>query len=313
MGTSPERKVYFRKRFRVQTNDQDEIQLDASVLRGYRMKLALLNAGALLIVSLSTGVVGAQVPDAEKAPPLRALLIGGGCCHDYPAQIQIITEGISQRAHVAWEVFHGATGRDREIIVYQTDDWTHGFDVVVHNECSRAVEDVEFVDRIVRGHTLHGVPAVVIHCSVHSYRNAATDEWRKLLGVTSRRHEKGGRQLDVVNRAQDHPIMRGFPGSWKTPNGELYVIEKSWLECQVLGTAYGVETKIDHPVIWTNRYQNTRVFGTTLGHHNETMIADKWLDVVSRGVLWVCDQLQQDGTPASGYAGTGIAAIKDSN
>ena len=241
----------------------------------------------------------------DSTAPLRALLVTGGCCHDYPTQIQIITQGLQQRANVTWEVFQGDKNRDREIRVYQTENWSRGFDVVVHNECYGGVTDVEYVQRIVRGHTRNKVPAVMIHCSMHSYRHAKTDEWRKLLGVTSRRHEKGGRQLDVVNRTSNHPIMKAFPGSWQTPNGELYVIERSWPDCQILATAYGLDTQQDHPVIWTNQYEGTRVFGTTLGHHNETMKANEWLDVVARGLLWSCGKLNDDGTPHDGYAGSG--------
>lgn len=264
---------------------------------------------AILLLLFASGAIVAATngpqDESKRAKPIRALLITGGCCHDYPNQIQIITEGISQRANVVWEVFHGSTARDRQLAIYQTDHWTDGFDVIVHNECYGAVEDVEFVERIVRGHADRGVPMVAIHCSAHSYRNAKTDEWRKLLGVTSKRHERGGKSLDVINRAADHPVMKAFPGKWATPNGELYVIEKAWPECVPLATAYGKGTKQDQVVIWTNEYKKAKVFATTLGHHNETMLADEWLGVVSRGLLWSCGKLDDDGNPKRGYEGTG--------
>ena len=88
--------------------------------------------------------------------------------------------------------------------------------------------------------------------------------------------------------------MKAFPGSWQTPNGELYVIERSWPDCQILATAYGLDTQQDHPVIWTNQYEGARVFGTTLGHHNETMKANEWLDVVARGLLWAAGRLDEE-------------------
>src|SRR5665213_1652799 len=40
----------------------------------------------------------------RAAEPIHALLITGGCCHDYKAQIKILTEGISARANVTWNV-----------------------------------------------------------------------------------------------------------------------------------------------------------------------------------------------------------------
>ena len=246
---------------------------------------------------------------AEKPQPLRALMIAGGCCHDYPQQILIMKQGLSQRANVEFEVFHGSSGRQRQVPIYQTDDWAKGYDIIVHNECYGGVEDVAFVERIVRGHTKHGVPAIVIHCSMHSYRAAQTDAWRKLLGVTSRRHEPGGGPLRVIARTAEHPIMQGTPKQWSTPFGELYVIEKTWPNMTTLATAFGKQTQVDQPVIWINEFEGVRLFGTTLGHHNETMLTDEWLDVVARGLLWACGKLEADGSIQRGYEGTGKAPI----
>lgn len=271
-------------------------------------KFSTLLLFSVIILAHNT-VSLAQENNAEQVKPLRALLVTGGCCHDYPRQIEIITKGLSQRVNIVWEVFHGAVDGPGRLAIYQTDHWTEGYDIIVHNECYGQMADAAFVERIVKGHTDRGVPAVVIHCSMHSYRNAPTDEWRKLIGMTTNRHEQGGRRLDVVKRAPNHPIMQGFPGSWKTPNGELYVIERSWPETEVLATAYGIDTQVDHPVIWTNTYGKVRVFGTTLGHHNETMMSTEWLDVVGRGLLWACDKLQNDGSPTAGYGGTGVGPL----
>ncbi|MFT5304022.1 MAG: type 1 glutamine amidotransferase [Mariniblastus sp.] len=244
-----------------------------------------------------------------KPKPIKALLIAGGCCHDYPNQVTILTQGISQRANVEWEVVRGNSSRDRQLPIYHSDDWAKDYDVIVHNECYGAVEDVEFVERIVAGHTKYNIPVVAIHCSMHSYRNAKTDVWRELLGVTSRRHEKQTGSLDVVNRADQHPVMKPFGASWRTPAGELYVIEKAWPNCLPLATAYGVQGKADQTVVWTNEYKGVKVFGTTLGHHNQTMLCDEYLDLVTRGMLWSCGKLNQDGTVMSSFEGTGEAEI----
>ena len=244
----------------------------------------------------------------DKPKPLRALLIAGGCCHDYPKQNLIIKQGISQRANIEWEVFHGVNDRKRKLPIYQTEDWAEDYDIVFHNECYGGMTDAGLVERIVRGHTKHKVPAVVIHCSMHSYRNAKTDAWRKLLGVTSKRHEPGGGPLQVVARTS-HPILVGVPKQWKTPFGELYVIEKTWPNMTVLATAFGVQTQQDQPVIWTNEFEGVRLFGTTLGHHNETMMTREWLDIVARGALWAAGRINAEGNIADGFTGSGIAPI----
>src|SRR6476661_9002719 len=83
-------------------------------------KLAGILSALLLAVTL-----------ARAAEPLKALLITGGCCHDYEAQKKILTEGISARANVTWTIIHeGANdSRDTKFSIYNKPDWTKGFDV----------------------------------------------------------------------------------------------------------------------------------------------------------------------------------------
>lgn len=267
---------------------------------------------AWVLFLLLPAILPAEDKPAESAAPprLKGLLITGGCCHDYTNQIRIITEGISQRASVAWDVVHeGDGGREHRISVYSRPGWAKKYDVIVHNECFGMVADDQFVQAIAAAHH-EGVPAVFVHCSMHSYRSApvGADAWRELIGVTSRRHE-GHHSEHVRTLVADHPVMRGFPAEWKTPNGELYVIEKVWPNCTPLAQAAGVETKGDHPVIWVNTFGKARVFGTTLGHHNETMNSDEWLGVVSRGLLWTVDGLDDSGRPRPGFEGTGVKPI----
>lgn len=263
------------------------------------------------LVSLSSSTSpSVDAGETKKATPLRGLLITGGCCHDYKNQIRIITEGLSQRVNIEWDVVHeGGTGRDHKISVYKKDGWAKKYDVIVHNECFGGVEDADFVRSIAEAHH-EGVAGVFIHCALHSYRSAGAgaDSWRELIGVTSRSHE-GKRALDVKNVNADHPVMSGFPKEWKSPNGELYKIEKHWPNCTPLARAYGKDTQKDHTVIWTNKFGKARVFGTSLGHHNETMNNDVWLGVVSRGVLWSTGHLTEDGAAEAGYEGTGVKPI----
>ena len=259
------------------------------------------------VFSLTAILIGNRHGLAEDAQPkLKGLIVVGGCCHDYEKQKVILSEGLSQRVSIEWDIFHGPNGRDTKLDVYKGKDWIKKYDIVVHNECYGALKDNEWVEALAKAHTENGIPAIVIHCSMHSYRAASTDAWRKLLGVTSRRHEKGKRQLDVQNVAQDHPIMQGFPRMWRTPNGELYVVEKAWDTTKPLATSFSPETDVDQMCIWINEHEGAKVFGITLGHHNETMMAPQWLDVTARGLLWCVGELSEDGTPAEGFAGTGV-------
>jgi type 1 glutamine amidotransferase len=259
---------------------------------GFRVSFVIALAALLAGLSIS----------ARAAEPIRALLITGGCCHDYEGQKKILTEGISARANVTWTIIHegDSNSKTTEFSVYKKDDWTKGFDVVVHNECSGMVTNIAFVEHIAKGHA-DGVPAVVIHCSIHSYRNSSTDEWRKLLGVKSMRHQQR-RPFEVATIKPEHPVMKGWPAKWKDDPDELYEILKVWPDCTPLAEAITPDKPSDrHPVIWVNKYGKARVFGTTLGHGDETMSRTEYLDLVTRGLLWACDKLDENGKPKAGY------------
>ncbi len=228
----------------------------------------------------------------EAVKPIKALLITGGCCHDYTAQKMIIAEGISSRAQVEWTIAHqGGSATNSKIALHQQADWASGYDVIVHNECFAHIEDKAWTQRVLKPHQ-EGVPAVVIHCAMHCYRDK-TDEWFKFLGVTSHRHG-GNFAIDVSNKAVDHPIMKDFPETWKTPKGELYHIAKVWDTATPLASGYSPETQSDHVCLWTNEYNKARVFGTTLGHHNEEMKDPVFMTYLTRGLLWATNKLDDE-------------------
>ena len=83
----------------------------------------------------------------------------------------------------------GGRGTVGKISLYDNPNWIAGFDIVIHNECFADVTDPAYLRNITSAHK-GGVPAMVIHCSMHSYRAAEVDDWREFLGVTSRRHTK---------------------------------------------------------------------------------------------------------------------------
>jgi type 1 glutamine amidotransferase len=241
----------------------------------------------------------AAVFAADKTKPLKVLLVTGGGFHDFTAQSKTLSEELPKRVNVELKVVQEGTTREHRMSIYENADWAKGYDVIIHNECFGMVADPTFTDRIAAPHKA-GVPAVILHASVHSYRNAPTDEWRQVIGQKSMSHEKR-RDLVVKSVMPDHPVMKGFPATWNDPQDELYKIEKTWPNVIPLAKSYGEETKQDHVVIWLNTYGKGRVFTTTLGHLDETMKTDVYLDLVVRGLLWTCGKLGDDGKPLPGY------------
>jgi type 1 glutamine amidotransferase len=268
------------------------------------MKYLTIIAATLSFVSAASLGFGADVQ------PLKALYITGGCCHDYTKQKLIISEGVSARANVTWEIVQeGGSATKHRVSLYEKPGWSKGYDIVVHNECFAEIEDAAFIENVLAEHR-NGTPAIVIHCTMHTFRSLKTDDWREFLGVKTTHH---GPQhpLDVRNLKAESPIMQGFPEVWTTINEELYAIDKVFPTATVLASAMEkkqdkatgkwVDTTKDNPVVWINQYGKGRVFGTTLAHNNVTMQNTNYMNMMARGILWACDKLDEKGQPKPGY------------
>ena len=243
-----------------------------------------LVAGASLVVVLSAAAAGQQAPPAQAR--IRALVVSGGCCHDYMLQDKILVDAVDKALPVDWTIaLQGGRGTRGRMPLYSEADWFKGYDIVVHNECHADVDDPEFIRRITAAHRA-GVPAMVIHCAMHSYRAAAVDDWREFLGVTSRRHTRQ-HNISVKIADPEHGAMQGFKADWVTPMDELYVIDKVWPNTKALATAVSPEDKREYPLVWANEYNGARVFGTTLGHGNDTWHDPVFQDLLVRGFKWV--------------------------
>ena len=243
---------------------------------------------AFFLISLFATAGRTTAAPAAPAPagkPLRALLITGGCCHDYQTQATLLTAATKSLANVEWTIVQeGGSTTKAMIPLYDKPDWAKGYDVVVHNECFADTNDADYIRKITAAHK-GGTPAVVIHCAMHTYRAAAVDDWREFLGVTSRRHDHQS-AYPVRRVAADHPIMRNFPEQWTTPQDELYVIEKLWPKARALAVSTSEKDGKEYAAVWTNDYYGTRVFGTTFGHGLATWHDPVYVAMIARGVLW---------------------------
>jgi type 1 glutamine amidotransferase len=272
------------------------------------MRKLLVAALGLLAVALA--VVRADEKPAAK--PVKALLVIGGCCHEYNKQKDVLTKGVSARANVEWTVAYDSdTSTSHLNPVYEKTDWAKGFDVVVHDECCSDVKDPTIIDRILTPHK-DGLPAVVLHCGMHCYRSEGFPKatpWFDFTGLPSTGH--GPQEpIAVTFTDKDSPITKGL-ADWTTIKEELYNNSAGKLldtahplaaGKQVYKDKNGKEVPAESVVAWTNKYNDkTRVFATTLGHNTETVADDRYLDLVTRGLLWATGHLTDDGKPATGY------------
>jgi len=260
------------------------------------------SAAGLVLLAAAVAGLSAAPPAADEDRPIRALLVIGGCCHDYKKQKDLLTRGVSARANVQWVIAYDPDTTTKHLNpVYEKDDWAKGFDVVVHDECSSDVKDVATVEKILAPHKA-GLPAVVVHCGMHCYRTEGFPKatpWFEFTGLTSTGH---GPQLPIEVAYTDpaSPVTKGLTG-WTTKNEELYnnLTVKLHETAQPVArgrqvvTAKNGEKRTEEAVVaWTNRYNGkTRVFGTTLGHNNDTVADPRYLDLIARGLLWSVDKL----------------------
>lgn len=239
----------------------------------------LLSLAILMIATV-------HAEEGGKEAPLRVLLVTGGCCHDYTFQTKQFIEAAKKRGvDVDWTVVNeGGKKTFAQIDLYKDANWATGYDVIVHNECFAKTSDPEYIRSITQAHQA-GANSVVIHCAMHTYREAKIDDWREFLGVTSRHHEHKS-NYPVVVTDKEHWITQAIPEGYKTPMDELYIIEKVWPKTKVLATSVSEKTNKTQPVFWTNEYGKARVFGTTYGHSNETFSDEVFLEVIVRGLQW---------------------------
>ena len=114
--------------------------------------LSHLNILAIFIALNVTGLADDTKKDDKKiysGKKLKALLITGGCCHNYVFQSTALTSGIEEKVNVEFTVVNeGGTGTKAQIPLYDDPDWAKPYDVIVHNECFANTVDPEYIKKI---------------------------------------------------------------------------------------------------------------------------------------------------------------------
>lgn len=237
---------------------------------------------------------GDSVEEADAAiveplnPPLKALILTSpGVYHNYEQQTWDLAHGIVERANVRFDVSLAEPER------WKTTDFSDGYDVLIYNICMADNQDAELIANMRRQTEELGVPALVIHCTMHSFRD--TELWWPLYGLKTKAHEPERALKQVQNGP--HPILTGIPEDWVLPKDELYI--NLDFTGQSLLSTLGEDDK-PHTTAWIDYQGLTPVFGTTLGHSEETMKNSAYHQLLANAVLFVTGNLTSDGQPAPG-------------
>ncbi len=276
------------------------------------------NLKKILVFGALASSVACHCVRPSETKPLRALLITGGCCHDYAAQKDILKTGLEARANILVDIIYSDdTTTHPPLANLGNPHYADGYDVVIHDECGSAISDPAVVEAVLHPHR-EGIPGVNLHCAMHSYRigNPNTPVtpgtphgyWFEYLGLQSSGH--GPQEPIAIHFIdRDFPIVKGME-DWTTIHEEHYNNVHIFPSAhplahgvQMVPEKDGTKKAVDWVDVWVNSYgpKKTRVFSTTVGHNNETVSDPRYLELVTRGVLWATGHLRNDGTPENGY------------
>jgi hypothetical protein len=201
------------------------------------------------------------------------------------------------------------------LAIYGNPDYAKGYDVVIHDECAADVSDPAVIKGVLAPHRA-GTPGVNLHCGMHCYRIGNPGEpatagseramWFDYLGLQSSGH---GPQLPIaIAYTGKTPALTHGLSDWTTINEELYnniqIFPTSTPVArgkQITKNKDGTPKENETVVTWVNDYNGTRVFSTTIGHNNDTVADARYLDLVTRGLLWACGKLDDQGNIKPGY------------
>ena len=131
--------------------------------------------------------------------------------------------------------------------------------------------------------------------------------------------------IEIAFTDRSHPTTKSL-ADWTTIKEELYNNVQVLPTAKPLATGRQIvppKTKPGEPadpaakpaeakavVVWANEYgpNRTRIFSTSLGHNNDTVADDRYLDLVTRGLLWSARRLADDAPAAAAPAGVPAAA-----
>ncbi len=236
-----------------------------------------------IFATLFAILIAANFAGADDAKPIKVLWCTGGTSHDYKGLQPILTSAIQKHSPLPieftpstdptqWAKLGFADKYDLVVLFFTIHDTDLKAGKAVVDNLAKTIRD--------------GKPAVVIHGTLHSYRelSADRDDFCEAMGLTSVKHDK----LNEIStkKVSDNWIVADWPADWKTPRDELYQNVKFWPHATPLLTAHSNALKKDQVVAWTNHYGKGRVFATTLGHGPPTTDMESYHKLLANGLLW---------------------------
>ena len=232
--------------------------------------------------------------------------------HDYEEQSQKLIPALQKRFNLSVDI----TGRSKNELTetLMDPDFAKGYDLIIYNACLAYTREY-ILARNLMDQTANGTPTVLLHCAMHnftgtsselgiigkwklkqdknnwtkSYPNKVFPVWWEYTGIDTTKHDRAKKlETKIIST---HPIIKSFPDNWFSKRDELYLnIRMSNSITPLLSDSEG-----KHIVAWLNSFGNGEIFATTLGHDNNTLEDDDYIDLVVRGIAYLLGELDESG------------------
>ena len=251
----------------------------------YRLPLFLLCAACL--------AVGQTTAPAK----LQTLIITGQDAHNWRSTTPVLRQILEETGRFEVRVIEEFRGGGAETLA--------PYDLVVLSYYDRrqaALRWGERADKALLDHVRSGKGLVVYHFSL-----AAFDGWTEFEKISagnwrpSNGHHSAPHDFTVTIKDSAHPITRGLKASFPIRGDELYANLRWQPEgsYHVLATAWDDHalyqgkarqpvpgTGLDHPMLWTTEFGQSRVFMTALGHDAAALGNAGFKATFTRGAEW---------------------------
>lgn len=277
----------------------------------------MLNRSSLFLIMflmLTVSITGV----AEAATKVLYVTHEPGTYHKYTPQMAVFKE-IAKKA--GWEVTYMTGRHEPQIKKLRTKEFAKGYDAIVYNFCFAKSKDLEAASNIMAQTRDLGVPALMIHCTMHSwwdtYKNGKAGaigdhykgqakatpqivaEWNKnnagkrfpawgdFTGIASTRHgPKKPIEVTIDDKAKNHPALKGFPKEgYTTDNTELY--NNVYQLKEVKPILHGKQGNAKAVVLWSCPQGKSQVMGLTIGHDLRDWTRDPFKMLVTNSVNYL--------------------------
>lgn len=227
---------------------------------------------------------------------IKVLIIDGYSNHDWRYTTDIIKTLLVNSNFCDVDISTAPTNDSPDYMKWDPDFSKYDVVVMNVNNLNNGFSFPEKVQFNFEHYIENGGGMYVFHSANNSF--AEWEEYNKMIGLGWRNPEQGiaieivddkmvkipvgegegtshGDRMDlVVNKLVEHPVNKGFPQKWKTPDIELYTYARGPAEnMQVLSYTFDARTGKNWPVDWVIKYGKGKVYNATFGHlwHDQRM------------------------------------------